>query len=423
MPSSHNPPIISSEQTSPASSWLTETAASSETMTANTSALALAEAFAEFVATSSRLENSYRELQQEVAGLHQDLQVSLAENQRVRAALQRVVDSMPCGVLVANAAGDISTINPEIATILGIESAGQINSLAALKDESGLELRALQQSANADERECRLQTSVGERWLQIRERSLGEKNAALQTIYIISDITASKRAERDREAARNAAVLAEITTMLAHEIRNPLASLELFGELIEQDEVQRAEWISNLRAGIRSLSGTVNNVLTMHETGSLRLSQISLVETIRNAVRFVQPLAHQAGIVLEWSAEPEANMVSGNDSALQQVLLNLIRNAIRHTPAAGCVKLATSKSGGQIQISCTDSGIGIRAEQLAHLFEAGFSGSGDTPGLGLAVCRRIMQQHNGTISASNVEGSGARFLLSFPSLNKELATA
>lgn len=398
-----------------------------------TSALMLAEAFADFVATSSRLENSYRELQSEVASLHEelgkrneDLRLSFAENQRVRFALQQVVDSMPCGVLVANVAGEISTINPEMAKMLGIPALQTIRTLEILKAQTGFELRSQNPATERDiERECRLQTAEGERWLQVRERSLSSADrSSAQTIYIVSDITANKRAERDREAARNATVLAEITTMLAHEIRNPLASLELFAELIEQDDAQRQEWISNLRAGIRSLSGTVNNVLSMHDPGSLRLSAISAKQTITNAVRFVQPVANQAGVSLKWATNDLDADILANESALQQVLLNLIRNSIRHTPSGGAVILQLQHdANGCVTISCSDSGSGIRPDQLHRLFEAGFSGSGDTPGLGLAVCSRIMQQHGGAITASNVKGSGARFLLSFPSLQQEHATA
>ena len=79
--------------------------------------------------------------------------------------------------------------------------------------------------------------------------------AALQSIWILRDITANKQAEQEREAARSAMALAEISTILAHEIRNPLASMELFAGLIAEDPEQTTQWVSNLRAGIRLLSG------------------------------------------------------------------------------------------------------------------------------------------------------------------------
>jgi two-component system sensor histidine kinase FlrB len=228
--------------------------------------------------------------------------------------------------------------------------------------------------------------------------------------------------------------LAEITTTLAHEIRNPLASMELFAELIDTDNERRGEWISHLRAGIRSLSGTVNNVLSFHGSGTLNRTPVALAAVIGNAIQFVQPLADQASVSLEWLSDHGEVQVMGNESALQQVVLNLVSNAIRHTPAGGnvTVSLRLERSGArnkesgekieQLIAEFSDTGCGIRPDQIDHIFEPGFSGSGDTSGLGLAVCERIMKQHGGGISAANCE-HGARFTLHFPVHQMELALA
>ncbi len=223
--------------------------------------------------------------------------------------------------------------------------------------------------------------------------------------------------------------LAEITTILAHEIRNPLASLELFAELIENDGDRREQWISNLRAGIRTLSGTVNNVLSFHGSGSLKLAPVSLSALIGNAIQFVQPLAHQSAVSLEWLVDHRQNPVMGNESALQQVVLNLIANAIRHTPAGGSVSVSlrteqgTAKGENHVIVEFSDTGCGIRPDQIEHIFEPGFSGSGDTSGLGLAVCARIMKQHGGRICVANRIHCGARFALSLPLLQLEAGSA
>jgi signal transduction histidine kinase len=80
-------------------------------------------------------------------------------------------------------------------------------------------------------------------------------------MWILRDVTAAKEAEQEREAARSAMALAEVSAILAHEIRNPLASMELFAGLLMDDPEQTSVWVSHLRAGIRLLSATVNNVL------------------------------------------------------------------------------------------------------------------------------------------------------------------
>jgi two-component system sensor histidine kinase FlrB len=246
---------------------------------------------------------------------------------------------------------------------------------------------------------------------------------------ILRDITSQRRAEQEREAARTAMALAEITTVLAHEIRNPLASLELFAGLIENDEGHRQQWISNLRVGIRTLSGTVNNVLSFHGSGLLKLAPVSLPAIVGNALQFLLPLAHQAAVSLDWLACPHEILVMGNESALQQVVLNLVSNAIRHTPAGGSVTVrlrgeySTVGPETHVTVEFSDTGCGIRSDQLDHIFEPGFSGNGDTSGLGLAVCARIMKQHGGSISASNQAHAGAQFALSLPLLQLDVRTA
>ncbi len=119
-----------------------------------------------------------------------------------------------------------------------------------------------------------------------------------------------------------------------------------------------------------------------------------------------------------------------NQSGIQQVVLNLVSNAIRHTPAGGSVTVTLrpegiSNSGDSEQaiVEFSDTGCGIRPDQIDHIFEPGFSGSGDSSGLGLAVCTQIMKQHGGRIAATNSVPSGALFTLYFPVLQMELATA
>ena len=408
-------------------------------------AVLLASEFSEFIRAASLLENSYRALQEEVAVLSTELSkqnaalnTSLAENERMRLALQQIVDSMPCGVLVLDRAAKISMINPESRRLLGLDRTqvreGSKTTLRQISAISGVNLQASYEDTSSSDtgQEFCVRDASGNRWLEVRKRGLFQANGEpAQTILILRDITAQKRSEQEREAGRRAMALAEITTILAHEIRNPLASLELFAELIEEDESRRSEWISNLRAGIRSLSGMVNNVLSFHGSGSVALTPVSLSALIGNAIKFVQPIADQASVTLEWLADRENTMVMGNESALQQVVLNLVSNAIRHTPAGGNVTVslrpvkgrATGANCERIVAEFSDTGCGIRPDQIEHIFEPGFSGNGDTSGLGLAVCERIMKQHGGRISASNRTGSGARFTLQFPVYQVELATA
>jgi signal transduction histidine kinase len=397
----------------------------------------LADAFSEFISASSLLEASYRDLQQEVAHLGVELAErnsaltrSLAENDRMRAALQQMIESMPCGVLVLDTAETIVMINPEGRRLLDLGSA-QIKSLRDLSNISQVNFESLVTgSAGHLDNELCIASSTGKRWLAIGNRKLSSApsthdsygdRTSLQSIWILRDITANKQAEQEREAARSAMALAEISTMLAHEIRNPLASMELFAGLIAEDGGQTSQWVSHLRAGIRMLSGTVNNVLSFHCGTNPRLAPVDLATAVQSSVEFVQPIAEQAGVSLAFYGCDDFLTIDGNEDGLRQIILNLICNAIRHTPAGGNIYVTTrtlsSREGStRALVEITDTGCGIPASLIEHLFEAGFSANGDTPGLGLAVCKRIITQHGGDIRVSSRVNSGSTFQLEFPTL-------
>ncbi len=406
----------------------------------------LADAFSEFISASALLEASYRELQRKVAHLGGELAErnaaltrSLAENDRMRAALQQMIDSMPCGVLVLDAAESIVMINPEGRLLLGLDST-RVKSLRQLSQASRIDFEALA-ARNADDRDAELTISSGsdQRWLAIGRRELGcgasrpesgscseprshshSTIAPLRSIWILRDITAGKQAEQEREAARRATTLAEISTILAHEIRNPLASLELFAGLIAEDRNHASQWIDHLRAGIRTLSGTVNNVLSMNGEPGPRLAPLDLAACVKSGVEFVQPVAGQANVTLALLPPKTRLSVRGNEDGIRQILLNLICNAIRHTPAGGCVEVSMRRAKRSDRslatVAVRDTGCGIAPGHIDRLFEAGFSGSGETPGLGLAVCRRLMTQHGGTIRVTSRPNEGSMFQLEFPAI-------
>jgi len=393
----------------------------------------LADAFAEFISASAHLEDSYKALQVEVAHLNAELGKrnsaltrSLAENDRIRATLQQMLDSMPCGVLVADAAERIVMINPECSKLLqlGENTVHSVQDLSDLSRLSEIDFASLVRECD-EEHECeiRLTRSERERWLAVRSRSLtgsGRNRARLQRIWILRDVTPEIQAERDRESARRSAALAEISTILAHEIRNPLASMELFAGLIEQDRTNAAKWITNLRAGIRSLSGTVNNVLNLNNPNALPLAPVNLVSCVEGGVEFVRPIAEQDEISLKFAASSSRIMVPGNENALQQIVLNIVSNAIRFTASGGEVQVVvregSSRSDRVALVSIADNGCGIPGDIIDHIFEPGFSGGRDSPGLGLAVCKRLAERLGGSIRVSSKVDRGTTFELEFPVL-------
>jgi two-component system sensor histidine kinase FlrB len=329
-------------------------------------------------------------------------------------------------VLVLDSDETIVTINPEGRRLLEVGDS-PVGSLRDLSSVSRVDFASTGAgSADAIDREVCISSAAGTRWIALGNRKLSCEPAShdldneaprLKSIWILRDITANKLAEQERESARNAMALAEISTILAHEIRNPLASMELFAGLIAEDG-NASPWISPLRAGIRQLSGTVNNVLNIHAGGNPHLVPVDLTACVQSAVEFVRPIADQAGVVLSFRGGRDDLRIQGNDNLLRQIILNLACNAISHTSAGGKIDISTQQISRpeemRAQVKVTDTGSGIEPSILERIFDAGFSGNGDTPGLGLAVCKRLMISHGGDIQVFSQVDSGTTFLLEFP---------
>jgi two-component system sensor histidine kinase FlrB len=397
---------------------------------AKTDPISLAGAFSEFIATSSRLESSYRALQREIHRLdgeltarNADLRASLRQNEGMRLTLQQIIDTMPCGVVVIECDGMISHINPELKRLLDLTDEKIFLNTEILSTRSGIPISAIIDPAVEEtDQEITPRSGMSDRWFAFSTRRLCPfDNQGQQTLLILRDITARKQAEREKDSNRNSKALAEVATILAHEVRNPLASLELFAELLESTPESQQRWISNIRAGIRTLSATVNNVLAFHGSESLKLTPIPLAALIVESIQLMQPIAHQADIEMRWTLDGVDPIVSVHRSGFQQVMVNLISNAIRHTSAGGKIEIVLRNGNEQTIIECIDNGGGILPHQIEHVFEAGFSGRGDSCGLGLAVCARIIHQHRGRISVTNRSPSGASFRIELPSfIQKEM---
>jgi signal transduction histidine kinase len=399
----------------------------------------LLQAFRSFAGAAASLERSYGLLRSEVARLngelresHAGLERSLEENRRMRVHLDRILDGLPCGVLVTNADGKISLINPEGKRLLGrdfTELPGKFESLATLPSElRDLLLRA---RAAGDEQEQSFCDGAGknkdkiredERWLAVRHAAVQDAEAAgaeCVSIFILRDVSESKRMVRERDRMRREQALAEMSAILAHEIRNPLASLELFAGLLAGAELppECREWVQHVQAGLRTLAATVNNVLRFHSLPAPQLATTDLGQLIDWAGGFLVPMARQARVQLCMKNRLQGVSFAADRHCMEQVLLNLVLNALRAMPGGGWVEVSgrTAYEEGQPMavIAVSDTGPGI-TEELSKIFEAGFSTRAGSPGLGLAVCRKIVEQHGGALSGHNRAGGGANFTMKLP---------
>jgi len=386
----------------------------------------LAEAFLTFTQAAGSLEKSYTLLQSEVQRLHAELananaelDGSLRENARVRSFLTKVLENLPCGVAVSGPGNRVQVLNPQARYLLQVPSDWNEGSTAPLPE-------LLEKLVATD-----LVANREQEWGANEEnaRSLGVSCVALQReqapgsdkIWIIRDITEQKRLALERERAQQSLALAEVTTLLAHEIRNPLGSMELFTGLLEEavaNNPETRQWLNHLRAGLRSLSATVNNVLQFHAQGNIQLLPVDIDRLLREVSEFLLPVARQRGQQIKYETAIGSVTIHADASRLKQVFLNLALNALRAMPPGGTLRFrlgwAPQYPGGLIQATVCDEGRGIAAELLERIFEPGFTTTPGSPGLGLAVCKKIVEQHAGAIEVQSRMQEGTRFSVVLP---------
>jgi two-component system sensor histidine kinase CiaH len=207
----------------------------------------------------------------------------------------------------------------------------------------------------------------------------------------------------------------------SHELRTPLAVIRANAEFLQQEQPGNAE-VKDIVGETDRLSGLVDSLLAVaRDDDSVRALHmpVDLSEVVTSAVISLQPLASEHGLELT-DAVPQTLLVSGDRDQLRQVLVILVDNAVRYTPAGGRIHVQARPDGSSALLTVHDTGIGIPAAALERVFERFYRGddarnrqSGGV-GLGLAIARELVTRHGGKISVASTEGAGSTFTIRLP---------
>jgi PAS domain S-box-containing protein len=230
-------------------------------------------------------------------------------------------------------------------------------------------------------------------------------------------------------AQRMARMKDEFLATLSHELRTPLSAILGWSEILKRqrtpkpEDLQRA--VEAIERNARAQAHLIEDLLDLSRilSGRLRLDvqQIPVIDIVRAAIDSSEPTAHTKGIRLESVLDPRGGTVSGDSSRLQQVFWNLLSNAIKFTPKGGKVQVLLQRVNSHIELSVSDTGIGIPASFLPHVFERFSQKDASTTrkygglGLGLAIAKQLVELHGGSLQAESLgEGKGATFVVTLP---------
>jgi len=242
-----------------------------------------------------------------------------------------------------------------------------------------------------------------------------------EVIVVSRDISERARLERMKT---------DFIHRASHELRTPIATMVLMAELIDEDiapgkkaecwEIMKDE-LDHQRQLVETLlmAGSIEN-----KRCGYRLRQLDLSDLVRRAVRTLQPLAGKRKQSLsvddEAASKGPALLVHADETAMMQVLVNLVNNAITFTPEGGAVKVAVKRTQSRICVTVSDNGMGIPAEDLPNLFTRFFRASNaikeeiQGTGIGLYIVRSVIEEHGGTIQVQSRLGNGSTFEVCLP---------
>jgi len=200
---------------------------------------------------------------------------------------------------------------------------------------------------------------------------------------------------------------------MAHEIRNPLTGIQGFARLLQADlkeNDERSALLKKIISGVQTVNATASNMLDFCRSEPLKLTPVPVRELLESAVELSGCTDH-----LAVSIEAEAGETVRCDRLrLQQVLINLIRNAAEAMPGGGKLTLIARREGKAVRLAVSDTGCGMDAQTRANIFRPFFSTKEGGTGMGLAVAARIVRRHNGDIEVESSPGAGTTVALVLP---------
>lgn len=362
--------------------------------------------------------------------LHYDSTRSTLEE--VKGLARNILQSIPTGILTLNRSGVITAVNPTAEAVLKRSSAELLGHSYESIFGQGETIRSVLDGALRSQRYVSQKDlsyeSLGRTPHTIRVSTAeltGDDGQSAGVILQAQDVTEWLALEQRVRVAEKLTALHTLSAGVAHELRNPLSAMDLNLHLLEEElkeqgalARQAAHYMHVLNSECRRLSVILDNFMKFARPGSIGLHKVDVQSVIEHIVALMQFEAEERKIRLERASTMELPPVLGDETQISQVLVNTVVNAFHAMPDGGLCRIVASerKTDGQcwVEIAVTDTGVGIRKEDLSRLFEPFYTTKSSGTGLGLAIAYRIMQDHGGTIQVSSIPGSGTTVVMQFP---------
>ena len=366
---------------------------------------------------------------------------------------RRMADALSVGLLKGDR-GRIAWVNRRLAELVGEKASGDLEGRALdtlVMDAGGGVPDWMSSHAAGSAVECWLLRKERDP-LTVVVRAMGGGEVPGQGWWEIEDVTQLRtaeaevhrlshqllRANRELEelrahVERTAGEREELLTVVSHELRTPITVIAGFNKLLLSEKVgpltkEQRHFLSESAKSCRRLSAFIGTLIEAARAvageRTLELVETSLSTTIEGVVEFLRPLLEERQQSLELHLDPAAARARFDPMRVEQVITNLIGNALRHGRTRGVIQVssraieAVAADRRYVEVAVSDDGPGVALQDRERIFEpyvrAGDGGGGGGLGLGLAICRRIVEAHGGVISVADAPGGGSRFSFTLP---------
>ncbi len=367
-----------------------------------------------------------------VAALNSNLQTPSAESGHFACILA----SIPTGVITLDAKGRIVAFNPFAEQVTGFKATDVVGKNFDRVFQSGYFKNAALNFKDIDniEKATEIKTQFAfngrnDLYLNIAVSPLtSPEKGKIGTVLCVTDITRIQNLETQANRTGRLAAMGEMAVRIAHEIRNPLGSIELFSTMLKKDLKQYEDLqalAEHISSGVKSINNIVSNLLLfIRPDQHLDRQVIDVHEALKDSLFFARHLFDaRDGIELVAELTNETLFVSADLELLKQVFLNLILNAIQAMDDGDRLNISTHKmidqqASGWAEIHLVDDGCGIAAADLPKIFDPFFTTRKQGTGLGLTIVHNIIKMHGGSVDICSRQEKGTHCVVTLPLWNE-----
>lgn len=335
-----------------------------------------------------------------------------------------VRECLATGVLLVEPGGLNAVLSPDAAAVLGLAEATEcpVDSLpVSLK---GLVREVINSGRPAREQELEVR-SEGGGLLLLRVSGVPVRSSdGVGAAMALTDISSVVACEERLEQMDRLANLGTLAASMAHEIRNALVAGKTFLDMLLEKN-REAELSEIVQRELARIDAIVTRLLKFAGPDNAAIGPMHLQEVLDYSLRLLQPQFESRAILVERAFHAVSDLVSGNESSLQQAFVNLMLNSAEAMEHRGKLKVSTESPGtrngtrhaaasAQVRVIIEDTGSGISAQNMPHLFEPFFTTKPAGTGLGLAITQRIIHEHRGKIDVESRPGQGTTFIVTLP---------